>query len=591
MKKLIFLFIFFSTLAFGENECLVCHKGIENIRDRDSGMMKEILKISDKAGHKGNDCIVCHGGNPYNKSKKYGHRGTIKYFKKNDGPKSFYPKPTDTKIVKNTCGMCHQNYVKTYDTNDTNNSNLGSKKFLKYMHELSLKESAVFKDDKTKQKSHKDCATCHIPYAKDGLYAGDDVRISKKTSGHLKVHQIQSSRKVTVSVEDHNYTGTQIQNCASCHSEKKYTALSYQGLMDVKSKHHLRLQEDIHFKKGMLCQDCHTSNDLHGSGFNTSESLASVEIECQDCHGTTKKYPWELPFRFSDEYNESVATSKPRGVAKDVAKYIKQGYIATVNDGYLLSARANPLPNVVKQDDKVLVHLANGKNILLKPLKKLKKDKELSVAGLVAMDNIDSHTNNLECYTCHTKWAPQYYSDKDKKASLVRFEKPVLAQNGEGRIAPVISSENKNLTVQPHTTSNKARTCENCHSSAKVMGEGKDALKNDFTNLTKIDSDFKLASVLSEKQLDKLDRRGVCTSCHVSIPNGNLAVSAMVHISKMADIYIDNNMHKTLLNDVFYFGTFAQFIIFVFIILMTAYFIYVKLIKKKPKNPRNEGWK
>ncbi|MCK4442857.1 MAG: hypothetical protein KAU90_12690 [Sulfurovaceae bacterium] len=41
-----------------------CHKGIEHIRSKESKMMQEILKISDKAGAKGNDCIVCHGGNP-----------------------------------------------------------------------------------------------------------------------------------------------------------------------------------------------------------------------------------------------------------------------------------------------------------------------------------------------------------------------------------------------------------------------------------------------------------------------------------------------------------------------------------------------
>jgi hypothetical protein len=588
MKIAVLIFIFFSTLAFGENECVVCHKGIENIRDRESGMMREILKIADKAGHKGNDCIVCHGGNPYNKSKKYGHRGTIKYFKNNDGPKTFYNKPTEPKIVKNTCGMCHKSYVQT---NDTNNSKLGTDKFLKNMHELSLKEPDVFKDTKTKTKSHKNCASCHIPFAKDGLYVGDDVRVDKKTSGHMKIHQIQSSRKSIVGSHDNNHTGVPVETCASCHDEKKHTALSYQGLMDVKSKHHLKLQEDIHFKKGMLCQDCHTSSDLHGSGFSTSESLASVEIECQDCHGTTKKYPWELPLRFSDEYNESISENKPRGLVKDLAKYLKKGYVADAEDGYLLSARANPLPNVVKKQDKVLVHLANGKNIVLKPLKLLKKDKELSADALVAMDNVDAHTKSLECYACHTKWAPQSYSDENKKIKLLRFDKPVLAQNGEGRIAPVITNEGKNLTLQPHTTAKKARKCESCHVSAKTMGEGSDVLKSDFTKVTKIHSDFKLAAVLSDKQLDKLDRRDVCMSCHISIPNGNLAVTTMAHISKMAEIDIDKKMHKKLLNEVFYFGTLAQFIVIVFVLLVITYFIYVKFIKKKPKNPRNEGWK
>ena len=68
MNKIALIFILLSSLLFGANECIVCHKGIEDIRDRDSGMMKAILEVAEKAGHIGNDCIVCHGGNPYNKS-------------------------------------------------------------------------------------------------------------------------------------------------------------------------------------------------------------------------------------------------------------------------------------------------------------------------------------------------------------------------------------------------------------------------------------------------------------------------------------------------------------------------------------------
>ncbi|MCW8837190.1 MAG: cytochrome C, partial [Thiovulaceae bacterium] len=313
MKKLVFLFIFFSTLAFGANECVVCHKGIEDIRDRNSTMMKEILKVADNAGHAGNDCIVCHGGNPYNKSKEYGHKGSIKYFKENKGPKDFYPSPTDPHVNKNTCGMCHESHVSAQyssmmidirvDVNETNSTLkpqaiMGSKKYIEYMQKLSEKEPNAFKEkfekkhNKHSQNIAKGCATCHIPYAKDWLYKGGDVRLSKKEPKHLLTHQIQSSRNIKINTEDNNYSGLPVQTCVKCHSDKKFTALSYQGLMSTGNKHHLNMQEDIHFKRGMLCQDCHTSSDMHGSGFATNENLAAVEIECQDCHGTTKKYPW-----------------------------------------------------------------------------------------------------------------------------------------------------------------------------------------------------------------------------------------------------------------------------------------------------------
>ena len=51
-----------------KNSCLSCHQGIEHIREPQSKMMKAILKKAEKAGAKGNDCVVCHGGNPASKT-------------------------------------------------------------------------------------------------------------------------------------------------------------------------------------------------------------------------------------------------------------------------------------------------------------------------------------------------------------------------------------------------------------------------------------------------------------------------------------------------------------------------------------------
>lgn len=43
---------------------------------------------------------------------------------------------------------------------------------------------------------------------------------------------------------------------------------------------------DIHLDKGMHCVDCHFSQDSHGDGAMYSEVAQSVEVQCQDCHGT-----------------------------------------------------------------------------------------------------------------------------------------------------------------------------------------------------------------------------------------------------------------------------------------------------------------
>jgi len=53
--------------------------------------------------------------------------------------------------------------------------------------------------------------------------------------------------------------------------------------------------------------------------------FGSVEIECQDCHGTTKKYPWELPLGYSDEFSMRAKSGSPRGTTKTLAEYLKRG--------------------------------------------------------------------------------------------------------------------------------------------------------------------------------------------------------------------------------------------------------------------------
>ena len=45
---------------------------------------------------------------------------------------------------------------------------------------------------------------------------------------------------------------------------------------------------DIHLDKGMHCIDCHFEQDSHGDGHLYGEPRAAVEIDCADCHGTSR---------------------------------------------------------------------------------------------------------------------------------------------------------------------------------------------------------------------------------------------------------------------------------------------------------------
>jgi len=403
------------------------------------------------------------------------------------------------------------------------------------------------------------CASCHIPYSNAGLYEGGDKSISRSEDGHMLVHSIQSSREVKVKVHDVNYTGIPVETCTTCHNRGKRIGVSYQGLMETEykatfdnegngqpklhTKRYLHLTEDIHYSKGMLCQDCHTSNDMHGDGFFRGANLGAVEIECQDCHGTTSKYPWELPLGYSDEFATKPKEGKARGTTKTLAAYLEKGAIpADRGDGFLLSARGNPMTKAVRKGDKVVMHLASGKDITLTPLKALKKEGKISKEGLVAMDQIEAHTEKLECYTCHATWAPQCYGchvkidySKGKQnpdylaaskhhtmqgitgedtlkdflvdgkvtetRSYLRWEDPALSQNGEGRISPTIPGCQVSLTVIGKE--GKALLQNHIFKVANAEGAGKEGI-NAIT-----------MSPVQPHTVSKASR--TCESCHASL--------------------------------------------------------------------------
>jgi hypothetical protein len=648
MKRVLIVLFFMTVIVFAQqsNGCIECHKGIEDIRERSSGMMQAILDKAKEAGAEGNDCVVCHGGNPLASTKEEAHKGTLEYFKKHEGPKAYYPYPASPWVNEHTCGMCHpkqvsaqenslmateqgkihgalwgfgakEGYKHTY-TNFGGESpdpheRLGTKAYKKYMQKLKALEPQGFLEETkelppapTASEVEKDptlsvytylrqeclrchtggqgrkrrgdyrgigCASCHVPYSNEGRYEGSDKSINKKEDGHMLVHSIHSSSEAKVHVNDINYSGIPVETCTTCHNRGKRIGVSYQGLMETEyqatfddkgdgqpklhTKRYLHLTEDIHYSKGMLCQDCHTSNDMHGDGFFRGANLGAVEIECQDCHGTTQKYPWELPLGYSDEFETKPKKGKPRGTTKSLAEYLRQGNIPKdVGDGFLLSARGNPLTKAVKKGNKIIMHLASGKEIELKPLKLLKKENKISKEGLVAMDQIEAHTDKLECYTCHATWAPQCYgchvkidySDgkqnpdylaaskyhvngktgdvdtlKDflvdgkvtETRSYLRWEDPALSQNGEGRISPTIPGCQVTLTV----IGKKGNTLLQNH-IFKLQG----VENNGTVNVPKDGVNSIVMSPVQPHTISKKSRR--CESCHTSLKAQGRGINA-----------------------------------------------------------------
>lgn len=536
------------------------------------------------------------------------------------------------------------------------------------------------------------CGSCHIPYSGNGFYEGNDPTIDKKEKGNLLVHSIQSSRDAPVMVHGKSYTGIPTKTCTACHNRGRRIGVSYEGLMEtsysspfmsngdnqeqIHKKNYIHLQPDLHLKKGMVCQDCHTSGDMHGLGDLAGAIQGAVEIECQDCHGTPTEYPWELPIGYGDEIaGTSPKSGEPRGVSQSIPEYLKKGNVDFVIDGYLISSRGNPMPHVVKSGNEIILYSAGGKDLNLIPLKKLTEDDKLSHKGKVAMTQVSSHIDKMECYACHATWAPQCYGchinidysdpvlrtdwvevaknpnkhgqtadaisqDEIEKIrdyiisgkvteqrSYLRWEDPPLVVNGDHRISSAIPGCQTTVTVtdkdgnvillnhiykiphvegageegqlaidiapvQPHTIQKEARSCESCHNNPKAMGygigdgklmydpskdfvmdlldaEGRPIAEQVDTQFNAIpnlemdwsrfidDSNRQLQTVghhfsgsrpLNKEELTKLDRRGVCMSCHQTIPDNDIAIDLLSHVAEYANVEIDNETHGEILN-------------------------------------------
>jgi hypothetical protein len=255
-----------------------------------------------------------------------------------------------------------------------------------------------------------------------------------------------------------------------------------------------------------------------------------------------------------------------------------------------------------------------------------------------------SHLEKLECYSCHSTWAPQCYgchvkvdyskgqksvdwvasgniqladghtaeSRRDGSAvktpgkanearGYLRWENPVLGINGEGRVSPIIPGCQQITTVigpdgkpivlnkiwrtaanlensgpegqrgidmapaAPHTRARQARSCASCHTNSKALGYGthdgrymngyskgvrvdvataqgemvskhaqvqippipelpmdlNQVVTRDNKQLQTVGHHWPLSGPLPKEMRDKIEKVGVCITCHQHIPVGS----------------------------------------------------------------------
>ncbi|WP_066855647.1 multiheme c-type cytochrome [Halodesulfovibrio spirochaetisodalis] len=497
-----------------------CHIDHEPVRSHDSEMAKQIYLLGEDQGDP-NGCVVCHGGDPAAMWENRVHEGAPPESLLTE----FTATPAAAPVVERTCGQCHakrvyslqrsgmatgaghmsailqgwgikpESPVGVYTVTDVDGilPPTGTPEYQLYMRTLQKQQQAVFTERITALPLYHDwkrieatpqlaayrytrseCAGCHVWNVNSGGKgsgcAACHVRYTE--DGIQRSHTLQGTARSTLVVEGKTVSGIAIDNCAKCHAKGKHIALSYSGKMRISGTQKLRaMRDDVHHNGmnrfgnpsgGLLCQDCHSTRAMHGTGNISVSGRVNVEIECADCHGTTEKFPWELPTGWQDEFAVPVVSGEKRGTTSLLPASQKEGYVYRPEDGYLLSTRGNPFGNVVRRGNAVVVHSATGISYAVPLLKTMAqrqtwKNPHRAVSAMVQNPK---HMASLECYSCHSGWVPQEYgnhilgtfSSVDKlvatrKTEFVQWRNPVLGVNGEGRVSPLTPLMQQDVTL------------------------------------------------------------------------------------------------------------------------------------------------
>lgn len=460
---------FYLDVSYASTSCTSCHNGIEPISN--VSVMKEL------------SCHFCHKGHPEKQDKNQAH-------------KDMWANPSDYSVVDKTCGLCHQSIVERskkslhatsagiisatrylFGAQETKNAIYGVKDVIDTDNNVPSEQGALHSlktlphynpnhpegktnspaDDYLREECLRchlysygaekygdyrssGCAACHIIYDDDGTYKGTDTAISTKSKGPKPVPRPRS-HKITTVIPPFQ--------CIHCHNRGGRTGVSFIGTMEsdgygapwgkepgkkqgkkIHGKFYNHLEPDIHFQKGLYCIDCHTKTDLHGDGNIYSKKEQAVEIECQDCHGDAK--------------------SKSK----------------------LKSSKGAKLQKLAYKDQNVILKSASGKiHLVPQVVDILEKGSVMAKSAMT----IEAHMKKMECYSCHSRWAPQCYgchaqqdtstpsydwisvvvpADPTKAGravnrskstykwretrSYLRWETPTLGINSEGLVSPFI---------------------------------------------------------------------------------------------------------------------------------------------------------
>ncbi|MDQ1238191.1 MAG: hypothetical protein QG577_376, partial [Thermodesulfobacteriota bacterium] len=245
-------------------------------------------------------CSACHGGNPAVQDKPGAHEGLI-------------PDPGDLDVVQKTCGRCHPeearrvrrssmalaprmiNHTRFAFGAQASPSAAYLTRSMDSVEQIPRwEESKNIGDDLLRRsclRCHlftngserpgelrgRGCSACHVPYPND----------AKTKTGF---HAIVRDPGVTPCLKCHNsnHVGADFVGLFEKDYHRGFRSPFVRGRLAETiygSEQHM-LSSDIHFRSGLKCSDCHTLDEIHGTGEVNKGPTTGVTISCRGCHVT-----------------------------------------------------------------------------------------------------------------------------------------------------------------------------------------------------------------------------------------------------------------------------------------------------------------
>lgn len=345
------------------------------------------------------------------------------------------------------------------------------------------------------------CFKCHLGYEKKNYAITSE---NSRGGGCLACHlTYKNDSKPDINDGIHPNLSLNISNdkCFGCHSRSNRISTNFEGWYEtlyteneVKDSIGYRILqdervfgyagEDVHHKAGLLCIDCHSSQEVMGDGKAYKHQTEALKIQCSDCHTTTA---------FKTAGFEAFGEAEIIDYTLRQYEWASKKFIITEKDSI-------PLVNTYFDENEQAYLIS-----------KIDQSKHI-INRSCEQDNVHQ---SLDCNMCHTSWAPSCigcHTSYDSEIQLTNgkkgkwkellggfgYAKPIMGKNTEeNKIIPavpgMIMSLDKTAFTGPHigkdsiflrlfapvgahTTVKESRSCESCHTNPEALGYGKGTL-------------------------------------------------------------------------------------------------------------------